>query len=288
MRARDGDDFLESGNQLPDSNTFKAFRESIIARYRSNPRPMPWRETRDPYRILVSEFMLQQTQVERVLGKYDGFIDRFPDFRTLADAPLADVLAEWQGLGYNRRARNLHETAKIVSEQFDGVLPAKAEILETFPGIGRTTACAIAAFAFGIPAAFIETNIRRVYIHFFFEGRDRVSDRDIMPVADAALDRENPREWHYALMDYGVMLGRTVPNPNTRSTHHHRQSPFEGSLRQVRGAVVRVLTRNPGQKASIGHLADKTGFGRERIEQAVDALEKDGMIRREEEGFRIA
>ncbi len=242
---------------------------------------MPWRETRDPYRILVSEFMLQQTQVERVMGKFGGFIDRFPDFRTLASAQLADVLSEWQGLGYNRRARGLHETAHAVIERFEGTLPSSPDILETFPGIGHTTARAIAAFAFGIPSAFIETNIRRVYIHFFFGGHDRVSDRDILPIADAALDRENPRDWHYALMDYGVMLGKTIPNPNTRSTRHRRQSPFEGSLRQVRGAVVRLLAHMGGQTRSIREMADETGLDRERIELAVDALERDEMITKE-------
>ncbi len=264
------------------------FRETILSRYRSNPRPMPWRETYDPYRILVSEFMLQQTQVERVMGKYGGFIDRFPDFRTLSDASLAHVLEAWQGLGYNRRARALHQTATIVVERFGEILPSDPHILETLPGIGHTTARAIAAFAFGVPSSFIETNIRRVYIHFFFEGRENVSDRDILPVAEAALDRENPRDWHYALMDYGVMLGRTIPNPNIKSTRHRRQSPFEGSLRQVRGALIRLLTLNGGQMASIGRLAEETGYERERIEQAADALEKDGMIRKEKEGFRIA
>lgn len=287
MRAHGGDDFPELENSFPESTSIRAFRERILARYRSNPRPMPWRETNDPYRILVSEFMLQQTQVERVMGKYGGFIDRFPDFHALSGAPLAQVLEAWQGLGYNRRARSLHATATIVVERFDGILPSDPYVLETLPGIGHATARAITAFAFGIPSAFIETNIRRVYIHFFFEGRDRVSDRDILPVAEAALDRDNPRDWHYALMDYGVMLGKTVPNPNTRSTHHHRQSPFEGSLRQVRGAVVRLLSLNGGHMRSVGDMASETGFERERIERAAEALVKDGMIQREKEGFRI-
>jgi A/G-specific adenine glycosylase len=216
-------------------------QDIVYAYYRRHARLFPWRETKNPYRILVSEVMLQQTQTERVVGKYEKFIARFPSLSTLADASLQSVFKAWQGLGYNRRAVSLKETAVRVIEEHDGILPKDLNALMKLPGIGRSTAGAILAFAYGIPVAFIETNIRRVFIHFFFSEREDVKDSEILPLVEQTLDRENPRDWYYALMDYGAMLKTKLPNPNRKSAHYTRQAPFEGSNRQIRGMILKLL-----------------------------------------------
>ncbi len=246
---------------------------------------MPWRETNDPYRILVSEFMLQQTQVERVLGKYPLFIGAFPDFQALAAAPLRDVLAIWQGLGYNRRAVNLWTTAQKVVEEHHGKLPGTADELLRMPGIGRATAGAVLAFAFNRPVVFIETNIRRVFIHFFFQGRTDVRDSEILPLVEAALDHDNPRQWYYALMDYGAMLGRQSLNPNRRSAHYTRQAAFEGSDRQVRGRIIRELLR---QGALTGKdLSSQLDIEGDRLRKILAGLEQDGLIVRRKRCYSL-
>ena len=150
-----------------DPASLREFRKMVLTYYADHGRDLAWRTTTDPYRILVSEIMLQQTQVERVTVKYPAFIAAFPDFPSLAGAPLSDVLAVWQGMGYNRRAISLQKCARRVVEEYDTSLPQDPEVLETFPGIGRATAASICAFAFNMPVIFIETNIRRVFIHFF-------------------------------------------------------------------------------------------------------------------------
>lgn len=219
----------------------RQFRSVIRAFFRENRRSMPWRDTHDPFAIVVSEIMLQQTQVDRVREKYTAFIARFPDFRSLAEAPLAEVLTLWQGLGYNRRAIALKRVAAIVSDDFGDRLPDSVEALMKLPGIGHATASSIAAFAFNAPTVFIETNIRRVFIHHFFHDRTDVHDGEILPLVQKTLDRKNPREWYYALMDYGTSLKKSVPNPNRRSSHYARQTKFEGSTRQKRGAILRFV-----------------------------------------------
>ncbi len=202
---------------------------------------MPWRGTRAPYRILVSEIMLQQTPVGRVTAKYAEFLRAFPTVRALAAASVREVMAAWNGLGYNRRALALKEIAGIVVSEHHGRLPRTLEELLALPGIGRATACAILVYAFNRPVAFIETNIRRVFLHFFFPGRKNVADARIMPLAQKTLDASNPREWHYALTDYGAMFGKGGQNPNRRSAHYQRQPSFEGSVRQLRGRVLAAM-----------------------------------------------
>ena len=263
----------------------RAFLETIRSRFLANPRPLPWRETDNPYRILVSEMMLQQTQVERVAVKYGEFLRAFPDILTLAAAQFREVLAVWQGLGYNRRALNLHRIARIITDEYDGVIPADPDILETLPGIGHATAREIAAFAYQVPSAFIETNIRRVFIHFFFEGREGIRDRDILPLVEATLDRENPREWYYALMDYGVMLKKTIPNPNIRGARRRPQSPFHGSFRQVRGMILRLLTSEP--VLGEAEIAERIGKTAESTAKALRELVEEGFLRQDEDGYRV-
>ncbi len=253
------------------------FRDRIYSYYRHHARSFPWRETADPYRILVSEIMLQQTQTERVVQKYGGFIARFPDFQSLAHAELRSVLEAWQGLGYNRRAVALKETARKVMEEHGGILPGDIEGLTRLPGIGRYTAGAVLAFAYNRPVAFIETNIRRVFIHCFFPESERVKDSEILPLVEQALDRENPRQWYYALMDYGAMLKAGLPNPNRKSAHYVRQAPFEGSTRQVRGMILKLLVSfGP---LSETELIDKLDRDPCQVRQILLDLEREGFVR---------
>ncbi|MFA4947693.1 MAG: A/G-specific adenine glycosylase [Candidatus Krumholzibacteriia bacterium] len=252
------------------------FQAMIRAHYRAHGRRhLPWRRTRDPYCILVSEFMLQQTQVARVAGKYEPFIERFPDFASLARAPLRAVLLAWSGLGYNRRALNLREAARIVVSQFDGRLPRGFDDLRALPGVGPATAAEIMNFAFNEPRAFIETNIRAVYIHHFFPRRKRVADAEILPLIERTLDAKNPRRWFYALMDYGVMLKKSRPNPSRRSAHHTKQARFEGSDRQARGRIVRSLAE---RRMSDAELAKSTGLRVSRVRAIVPGLVRDGLV----------
>jgi A/G-specific adenine glycosylase len=252
------------------------FRNTIYSYYAENGRQLPWRETSSPYRILVSEFMLQQTQVDRVLLKYDPFIDRFPDIGSLARAHLRDILAVWQGLGYNRRAANLQRTAQAVVHEFSGSIPDCAETLRTLPGIGPATAGAVAAFAFNKPAVFIETNIRRVFIHFFFPEADHVSDRQILPLVERTMDRHSPRSWYYALMDYGVMLASREPNPNRRSAHYQRQSRFEDSDRQIRGMILKTLVKHPS--LTMHELVQIVPRDPKRTGTIIDTMLKEGLL----------
>ena len=254
----------------------KEFQELIWDYYHDNARDMPWREDPNPYGVVVSEVMLQQTQVSRVMEKFPEFVGRFDGFMSLAQASPADVITVWQGLGYNRRALNLHRLAKMVVDEYGGELPSDPSDLVKLPGIGPGTAGSIAAFAFDAPVVFIETNIRRVFIHHFFEDREGVDDKELMPLVEEALDKEHPREWYYALMDYGTYLAKTVPNPNRRSRHHTRQSKFEGSDRQIRGAILRALVNEKLPfEALFEHIECSD---RERFEHALRGVVKDGLV----------
>lgn len=257
-------------------NTIPEFQELVLSRYRNLGRKFPWRETTDPYAILVSEIMLQQTQVKRVAEKFPQFLAAFPDFPTLAEVPLADVLAQWQGMGYNRRAIALQKCARRVMEDYDGNLPADPDILSTFPGIGKATASSICAFAFNSPVIFIETNIRRVFIHCFFPDDGAVDDSAILPLVEAALYWKNPREWYNALMDYGTELKKSIPNPNRRSVHYTRQSAFEGSDRKIRGEILRLLLAET--KMTEASLLKKIGEDPERTLRILSNLNAEGFI----------
>jgi A/G-specific adenine glycosylase len=260
-----------------------SFRRFLMQFYESQGRDLPWRRTTDPYRILVSEFMLQQTQVERVLAKYPEFIGRFPDIRALARAPIREVLHAWQGLGYNRRALALHGTAVRILEEFHGEIPLDRATLESLPGIGSATAGAIVVFSTNRPEVFIETNIRRVYIHLFFPDAERVHDREIEPILRKTLVRGRSRDFYYALMDYGSFLKRSTGNPNTRSASYSRQSPFPGSDREKRGIILRrLLAAGEIRKEDLGGAVP---VGSERLDRILRGLEKEGFIERK--GGRI-
>ncbi len=220
------------------------FQQKIYDFYTKNKRNFSWREDITSYKIVVSEIMLQQTQTARVKEKFENWIQIFPDFQTLAHAPQSQVLQHWQGLGYNRRGVALHTIAKMVTSIHNGNLPADINILQTFPSIGPNTAGSIAAFAFNMPTVFIETNIRTVYTCEFFSGKTEISDKDLMPYIQATIDEKNPRDWYYALMDYGVYLKKLLPRINSASKHYAKQSTFEGSKRQIRGHIIRILTQH--------------------------------------------
>ncbi len=253
-----------------------SFQTFIWHFYATNKRYFAWRNVDNPYYIMVSEIMLQQTQTDRVVAKFEQFIAAFPDIYSLADADLQDVLGVWQGLGYNRRGKALWENAQRITQEYEGVVPDDPEILKTFRHIGPNTAASIVAFAFNKPVVFIETNIRTVYLHTFFKEKDDVHDRQLLPLIAQTVDQSNPREWYYALMDYGVYLKKMLPNPNRRSAHYAVQSKFEGSNRQIRGKIIRKLTEVG--KIDIDDLFDSLGREQERYKVVLDGLVKDKMI----------
>jgi A/G-specific adenine glycosylase len=276
----------------PGAGDIARFREAVLSHYRAHGRDLPWRRYVDPYRVLVSEMMLQQTQVGRVAEKFGPFVGRFGDFAALAAAPLIEVLSAWNGLGYNRRALYLGQTARIVVDRFAGCLPDSADELVKLPGIGRNTAGAVAAFAFNRPVVFIETNIRSAFIYHFFPDTTDVSDTRIAPLVEAALDRDNPRVWYWALMDYGTMLKETTANPGRRSAHYARQSPFSGSDRQIRGAILRLLIDAGGPGAggpmTEAEIAAALPMEPERVRVALMRLIGEGFIISENGRCRIA
>jgi A/G-specific adenine glycosylase len=262
------------------------FRQTIYQYYADHRREMPWRVSRDPYHIVVSEIMLQQTQVGRVLSKYEQFISTFPDFDSVSKAPLQEILNVWQGLGYNRRALALQKICQMVVTEYGGELPNCVETLQTFPGIGPATAGAICAFAFNQPTVFIETNIRRVFIHFFFPKKNGVKDKEILPLVERTLDTRSPRRWYHALMDYGAMLKNEEHNPNRRSAHYNRQPPFRGSDREIRGLILKTLLKKPDlTEAELVRLVDKSP---ERVRPIIAQLIIEGFIVRAENRLTIS
>jgi A/G-specific adenine glycosylase len=265
----------------------RRFRATVFRFFERQGRYLPWRRDNDPYAIFVSEIMLQQTQVDRVEPKFELFIRELPDFPALAGAPLNRVLALWQGLGYNRRALALKRAAEIVTRDHGGVLPSSPDILVTLPGIGAATAASIAAFAFNKPTLFLETNIRTVLIHHFFKGKESVSDSELLPVALAVLDRTNPRRWYSALMDYGTVLKKEHGNASRRSAHYKKQSRFEGSRRQVRGKIIRVLLGKKSLTAKdVAELSD--GVSVSLVEEILGELTKENIILKRKNRYSIA
>jgi len=250
----------------------------IVKEYyrRHRRRALPWRKTKNPYHILVSELMLQQTQVDRVVPKYELFLRTFPTVEVLAKSPLSAVLRVWQGLGYNRRAKMLHECAKIVCEKHKGVFPRDHALLMALPGIGHYTAGAVMAFSWNIGVPIIETNIRSVYLHHFFGGLYEVADDEIMKLIVKTLDVQNPRAWYYALMDYGAFIKKMYGNPNTRSRHHAKQSAFKGSDREIRGAIIRILSERTATRTAL--LVALRRFEDIRVDAQLHALVREGLI----------
>ncbi len=263
----------------------RTFRKKIYDYYRAQGRNLPWRKTRNPYRILISEVMLQQTQVERVLEKYAQFLAAFPAFPSLARAPLQKLLTVWQGMGYNRRALALKALAQKVVNEYHGKLPSDPENLLALPGIGEYTAGAVLAFAFNEPVVFMDTNIRRVFIHVFFHERENISDEDILPLVQQTIDASDPRKWYNALMDYGAMLKKKHGNPNRRSAHYARQGPFENSNRQVRGMILKTLVKEAPLTAA--RIVKMIGMETERVQKNLVQLEREGFIKKKGRNFTL-
>lgn len=255
------------------------FQEIVREYYRHNKRELPWREEPfEQYHILVSEIMLQQTQVSRVIPKYNEFLKRFPNTQVLAAAPLSEVLTLWSGLGYNRRAKYLQEAAKQLQNKehwnVDDLLACK--------GIGKNTAAAVYVYSNNEPAVFIETNIRTVFIHHFFSDRKNVDDKEIMPLVEECLDTEYSRDFYYALMDYGTYLKKSIGNTSRQSKHYTKQSRFDGSLRQIRGDVLRKLSQSEGTSRELSTIASD-----KRLGHALESLEKEGLIVRHKNVYSL-
>jgi len=277
-------DIMGKSQQLTPT-TIRSFQSIIYNYYQNHGRKFPWRRTNNPYHILVSEIMLQQTQTDRAVDKYLQFIQVFPDFQTLAKVPLRSILKQWYGLGYNRRAVSLKQLSEIVSNNYQGKLPNDINDLQNLPGIGPYTAAAICAFAFNQPIVLIETNIRTVMLHFFFQGKSKVKDSEILVIIKKTLDLYNPREWYYALMDYGAMLKKKFKHINKQSAHYQKQSPFQGSNRQIRGKIIKALLTH--SKLSPSELSKIIKVESNKLEKIISQLEKEKLIKLKNNKLKI-
>ena len=304
---------VESASEL--TPELRAFVEFVAKKGRELYRDLPWRRTYDPYAIWISEVMLQQTQVSRVDGRWQRWLERFPTVDALAAAAPSDVLEEWQGLGYNRRALSVHRAAQAISEA-GGVFPQNLKELVKLPGIGPATAAGIRAFAFNLHGVYLETNVRTVFLHELYPQAEGVPDSELVPLveltcpasvagaagADAATGAEagtaatelTPRSWYYALLDYGAYLKKTIPNPSRRSKSHVKQSRFEGSHRQKRAELLRVLLAHKDEGGAEFETLHQelcqieVNAGRETLDEQVtlgllEELAKEGFCQKNDE-----
>ena len=283
----------------------RAFVEFVAKKGRELYRDLPWRRTYDPYAIWISEVMLQQTQVSRVDGRWQRWLERFPTVDALAAAAPSDVLEEWQGLGYNRRALSVHRAAQAISEA-GGIFPQDPKELVKLPGIGPATAAGICAFAFNLHGVYLETNVRTVFLHELYPQAEGVPDSELVPLveltcpasvanaADAAATELTPRSWYYALLDYGAYLKKTIPNPSRRSKSHVKQSRFEGSHRQKRAELLRVLLAHKDEGGAEFETLHQelcqieVNAGRETLDEQVtlgllEELAKEGFCQKNDE-----
>ncbi len=244
---------------------------------------MAWRRDTRPYYVLVSEVMLQQTQVSRVEVKFAAFIDRFPTVEQLAAASLGEVLQVWSGLGYNRRAKFLWQAARMIVADFGGTFPTTKEVLLGLPGVGQNTAGAMLVYAYNQPVVFVETNIRTVFLHHFFLNRNDVADKEIRDKVALTLDMTQPREWYWALMDYGAWLKTQKLGRVQSSKHYKKQSVLAGSQREMRGRILRALAQGGLAEVKLRKIvkADR------RFETALDSLSSDGLIERRQNKIQL-
>lgn len=264
----------------------QAFQHDILSWYEKHQRDLPWRQDREPYHILVSEIMLQQTQVNRVIPKYKAWLKEFPTVQRLASAKTSEVLRVWSGLGYNRRALYLQKTAKELVATHKGIWPKTVKELKKLPGVGEYTARAIACFAFDEQIAVVDTNIRKVILTKFLQKansrQQTVTDKKVQKIADQLLPKGKAYEWNQALMDYAGAVLRTAKVPLSRT----KQSPFRGSSRYYRGQTVKLLLQY--HVLRITQLAKMLEKDRQFVEKLVKELEKDGFIQQHGNYIRLA
>lgn len=254
------------------------FQDIVYEYFKKNKRSYPWRETTDPYKILVSEIMLQQTQTERVVPKYLTFIKRFPNVESLAKGTTAEILRLWQGLGYNRRALYLKKCAEVIFAEHRQKFPKKEEELQKLPGIGPYTAAAITVFSYNKPAIVIETNIRTVYIHHFFPNSDNISDKELIPLINKTMDTKNPRKWFNALMDYGAFLKKEIGNVSRKSKAYTKQPRFKGSIRELRGKILTRLSKGDASESELLMMDS-------RAKKIIAILSKEKFISKKKEKY---
>lgn len=258
-----------------------AFKTLILIFYAQHGRPFAWRDTSDPYQVLVSEVMLQQTQTGRVVPKYETFLSQWPDFASLAEASTEQLLSVWKGLGYNRRALNLRKSARM-TQAWDWTIPNDKALIESLPGVGKATSAAIRSFCFGQKSVYLETNIRRVLLSTFYPEEAEIKDKELeLLLHELSLINYDMKSWYYALMDYGVLLKALFPNANRRSAHYTKQKKFENSNRQIRGQLIHLLTDTGSKELSViydllSHFED------ERILNSLEQLEQEGFVQEQE------
>jgi A/G-specific adenine glycosylase len=279
---------------------FTPLIKTVWSYYDLHRRSMRWRDDTRPYYIVVSEIMLQQTQAHRVAPKFDSFVARFPDWSALAQASNKEVIAEWTGLGYNRRAlylkriaeqvtsdptyKFMHSEENVASRKYSATeIETLHEKLLTLPGIGPNTAGSILAFAFNIPFPFIETNIRSVFIyHFFPRAKKKVSDVSLHPLIEEALRtpraQKNPREWYYALMNYGSYLKKSQPNPSRKSVHHVKQKAFKGSNRELRSKLLQFIMKGPVKITAIRRYFLENDLETKNLAENLSDLQREGFL----------
>lgn len=275
------------------SSRLEEFKETVWSRGRELYRDLPWRDTYDPYAILLSEVMLQQTQVSRVLGRWEEWLDAFPTVEALAQAPLPPVLELWQGMGYNRRALNLKHCAETLVSEHDGEVPQDKKALLALPGIGPSTSAGVRIFAFQKPDMYLETNVRAVFIHELFPNQDKVADKELVALVNAMCPQdESVRDWYYALLDYGAHLKKTISNPTRRSAQYARQSKFEGSHRQKRAYLLRraiegimSLSELTEDLARAEESAGRNAPSADEVAAIMEELESEGFVVRQGDGW---
>ncbi len=272
-------------------------REELITWYEDNKREYPWRNTSDAYAILVSEVMSQQTQLDRVTDAWQAFLDRWPTIATLANAERGDVIGFWSShrLGYNNRARYLHESAQLIQTEYDGAIPQSPDKLETLPGVGSYTANAVASFAFNSGNAVVDTNVKRV-LYRSFSVPDETSS--FKTAANELLPPNKSRVWNNAMMELGAVACQKTPQCDQQQCPWRtwcaayasgdftapdvpEQPSFEGSRRQYRGRVIRALeSKGPMKLSDLGPRirVDYTPDNREWLESIVTDLADDGLI----------
>ena len=251
------------------------FRQKIFEFYRLHGRSFPWRETTDRYAVMISEIMLQQTQAERVVPRFEEWLRHFPDCEHLSSASLREVLSLWSGLGYNSRAVRLHRCANLIMDSFGGIVPSRPEILKTLPGIGEYTSRSIPVFADNLDTAAVDTNIRRIMIHEFGLPED-IGPAALQQEAEAFVPHGRSREWHNALMDYGSLV---LTSKKTGIRPLTKQSKFQGSRRWYRGKLVKELI-NTGEMF-LEEISEKYASCPWDLEEIINDLITEGVVERQ-------